>query len=82
MQPSACLSGAASLPAVPERQLSDKQRFCTLGVGPLTVAHTESTAWTLLHFNCHCHFSSPNSLAVSYSMTSILQTYTKVFLID
>ena len=55
---------------------------CDLSSGPSDPSATRSTAWTLRQFNCHCHFSSPNSLAVSHWKTSSLQPYVAVFLID
>ena len=53
-----------------------------LSSGPPSHTVTKSTVWTLRQFNCHCHFSSPNSLTVSYSKTQSLQPYTIVFPID
>ena len=53
-----------------------------LSSGPSHPSVTRSTVWTLQQFNCHCHFGSPNSLAVSYWKTPSLQPYIAVFLID
>ena len=53
-----------------------------LSSGPSHTSANRSTGWTLLQFNSHCHFSSPNSLAVFYWKTSSCQPYTIVFLID